>query len=509
MAKKITKNSTPRSKSLKPKPMPFETGIISEETFRNTVVNGLSDALLGMNSNAWNGLPFGPNQGTPITQVTTMQINLRYYFISNFRQMLSQAYCEKGLIRTACRVPVEDALRGGFEIISKQLSPDQIKDIQNVMETEGDLLVEADALTWNRLFGGAGTLIITNQDFYQPLNVQAIRVGDPLEFRAVDMWELYWTKQNTDDYSLAIDAQNLDVTDYYDYYGREIHRSRVLKKIGVNAPSFLRPRLHGWGLSICESMIDSINQYLKTNNLIFEVLDEFKVDVYKMKNLANTLLAATGTQTVRNRVAMANQLKNYNHAIVMDSEDDFIQKELTFAGIAETMDGIRKQVASDLRMPLTKLFGISAAGFNSGEDDIEVYNAMIESQIRSFAKKDLLRMVQLRCQQQYGMIPTDLCIEFEPLRVLSAEQEENVKTQKFNRLLAAKTSGEISSLEFRDACNKDSLLSIQLDTDEQTLALIDEEKDAQADQENEEGAPKSKGKEGSSQEADEVKQAKT
>jgi phage-related protein (TIGR01555 family) len=256
-------------------------------------------------------------------------------------------------------------------------------------------------------------------------------------------------------------------------------------------------------------MIDSINQYLKTNNLIFEVLDEFKVDVYKMKNLANTLLAATGTQTVRNRVAMANQLKNYNHAIVMDSEDDFIQKELTFAGIAETMDGIRKQVASDLRMPLTKLFGISAAGFNSGEDDIEVYNAMIESQIRSFAKKDLLRMVQLRCQQQYGMIPTDLCIEFEPLRVLSAEQEENVKTQKFNRLLAAKTSGEISSLEFRDACNKDSLLSIQLNTDEQTLALIDEEKDAQADQENEEGAPKSKGKEGSSQEADEVKQAKT
>ena len=31
----------------------------------------------------------------------------------------------------------------------------------------------------------------------------------------------------------------------------------------------------------------------------------------------------------------------------------------------------------NLKMPITKLFGISAAGFSSGEDDIENYNSMI------------------------------------------------------------------------------------------------------------------------------------
>jgi hypothetical protein len=61
-----------------------------------------------------------------------------------------------------------------------------------------------------------------------------------------------------------------------------------------------------------------------------------------------------------------------------------------------------------MRMPLTKLFGISAAGFNSGEDDIEVYNAMIESEIRGKLKYDLLRMVEIKCQKLFSMVPDDI-----------------------------------------------------------------------------------------------------
>jgi hypothetical protein len=55
--------------------------------------------------------------------------------------------------------------------------------------------------------------------------------------------------------------------------------------------------------------------------------------------------------------------------------------------------------------------------------------------------------------------------------MLSAEQEENVKTQKFSRLLQAKQANELSSKEFRDACNKDNLLSISLDINIDTQEL--------------------------------------
>lgn len=436
------------------------------------VNNGLTEAILGFNPNS-----LGPQ----VQQVDTLFKNNRWYMISNMRQLLSQIYVEHGLVQTIVDVPVDDGLRGGVEVKTKQLSEDEIDLLLTEMEREEDLRIVGQALKWNRLFGGAGVVIITDQDPSTPLNLAAITEDSPLEFRAVDMWELFWSKQNTSDYSAVIDSNEFQDVEFYDYYGKKLHKSRVLKMKGLTAPSFIRPRLRGWGFSVVETLARSINQYLKSTELLFEVIDEFKIDVYKIKNLTNTLLQPSGTQKIQNRIQLANQQKNFQNAIVMDGEDDYVAKELTFGGIAETMAGIRMQIASDMRMPLTKIFGISAAGFSSGEDDIENYNAMVESQVRQKSKFDILRLVEIRCQKLFGYVPDDLKIEFKPLRILSAEQEENVKTQKFNRVLAAKTAGEIDSFEFREACNRGNLLEIKLDTDDATIGKIESEKEAKAE----------------------------
>lgn len=449
----------------------------------NIVSNGLADAILG------NTDGFGPGQsiGVQLSQVDTLFKNNRWYLVSNFRQLLSEIYVEHGIIQTIIDVPVEDGLRGGVEIKTKQLSPEQIADIQSEMDREQDLVKVAQANKWNRLFGGGGILTITDQDSSMPLNVEAL-YGSPLAFRSVDMWELFWTKQNTSDYSAVIDGPDLIEGEWYDYYGKQVHTTRVMKMIGIEAPSFIRPRLRGWGVSKVETLVRSLNQYLKSTNLVFEVLDEFKVDVYKIKNLTNSLLSSGGETQIRKRIQLANQQKNFQNAITMDGEDDFIQKELSFAGLAETMAGIRMQIASDMRMPLTKLFGISATGFNSGEDDIENYNAMVESEVRNKCKYEIIRMIELRCMKNFGFIPDDLSIGFKPLRMLSAEQEENVKSQMFNRVLQAKQANEITSLEFRDAVNKANLLPIQLDTTAAAMGEIEEQQDADADSElNDEG----------------------
>ena len=230
-----------------------------------------------------------------------------------------------------------------------------------------------------------------------------------------------------------------------------------------------RPRLRGWGFSVAEALVRSINQYLKATDLGFEVLDEFKLDVYRLKDLASTLGSAQGEAAVKRRMTLANWLKNYQNALVLDKEDEFDHKQLSFSGLAEAMQGIRMQVASDMRMPLTKLFGISAAGFNSGEDDIEVYNSMVESSVRNKVKYILMKVIKLKCQKLFSFVPEDLTIEFQPLREMSSEQEETVKTGIFNRVLAAKSAGEITTHEFREACNKADLLPITLDTSEDAL----------------------------------------
>lgn len=440
------------------------------------VQNGLNDALgfggiAGFNT-------FGlPGQGNPwseqVSESTTLFKNLRWYLVSNFRQLLTELYVEIGLVQTIVDVPVDDGLRGGVKFKSKQLDESQIHELQVSIDRDDDLNTAGTAAKWNRLYGGAGLLIMTDQDPEEPLDISAIGPDTPLEFRAVDMWELFWDKQNTEGYDPEIQTQDFE---FYNYYAMNLHKSRVMRLKGMAAPSFIRPRLRGWGLSVVEILVRSINQYLKSTDLGFEVLDEFKLDVYKIKNLVNTLLSPNGQQKIQQRVQLANWQKNYQNAVVMDSEDDFDHKQLSFAGLAEAMAGIRMQVAADMRMPITKLFGTSVSnGFSTDQNDMENYNSMVESQVRSKLKYDLLRIAEIKCQKLFQFIPTDLELEFRPLRELTAVDEENVKTQKFNRLSLAKEKGEISTQEYRDACNKGNLFDIQLDTAEDRLNPNDPE----------------------------------
>lgn len=446
------------------------------------VQNGLADALgLGGGFGGFNpfNLPVGPGgfPGTEqISNVNTLFKNLRWYFVSNFRQLLSQVFVEIGLVQTVCILPVEDALRGGIEIHSKQLDEDQIKQVQISMDRDNDLNTVGQAAIWNRLFGGAGVIILTDQDPEEPLDLEALGPDDPMSLRACDLWELFWDKQNTEGYDPSIQSENFE---HYDYYGEKVHKSRVMRMKGLEAPSFNRPRLRGWGFSVVEILVRSINQYLKASDLGFEVLDEFKLDVYKIKNLVNTLLSPNGQQKIFQRVQLANLGKNYQNAVVMDSEDDFDHKQLSFAGLAEAMAGIRKQVAADMRMPMTKLFGSSESGGigNNDQNDLENYNAMVESQVRNKIKYEILRVIEIKCQMLFGFIPDDIEIKFVPLRVLSAVDEETVKTSKFNRVFQAQQAGLITTYEFRESCNKGSLLDITLDNSGDNLNPDDPEID--------------------------------
>lgn len=431
---------------------------------KNTLKKNSYAGAIGWPSN---GLPLMGNYNPwapQISQTNTLFYNMRWYLVSNMRQPLSEAYVEIGLIQTIVNVPVDDGLRGGIEIQSKQLDEIQIKELLINMEQADDLNTIGQAAKWNRLYGGAGVLIlIDDQDPMTPLDIEAIGPDSHVEFRAVDMWELFWDKQNTEGYDPSLQMQDFE---FYSYYSEQVHKSRVLRMTGLQAPSFIRPRLRGWGFSCVETLIRSINQYLKSTDVAFELLDEFKVDVYKIKNLVNMLLDPQAEANVSNRIRMMNWQKNYQNALVLDGEDDWDHKQVSFAGLAETMQQIRMQVAADMRMPITKLFGTTAStGLgNTDENDMENYNSMVEAEVRNKIKFHILKMCEIKCQMLFGFIPDDLEIDFKPLRILTAEQEENVKTQKFNRLLQARQAGEISTKDFKDACNKDNLLGIQLDT---------------------------------------------
>ena len=424
------------------------------------MINSLSSLCEMITNNNFLGFA---ETGPMISQTDTQFYNLRWYLISNLRQLLSQMYVEHGIVQTLIDQPVDDAFRAGFEVKSGQLDGDDIEELMICARKHKLVDRLKQAIKWGRLYGGGGVLIITPQNPESPLNIARIGPDTPLEFRSADMWEFFFYDQNVaGDLAVGM-ALGANMGEFYDYYGKRVHHSRVVRFVGKEPPAFIKPRLRGWGMSEVERLVRSLNQYLKNQDVIFELLDEAKVDVYKIKGFNSGLLNAQGTAKVAARIQAANQIKNFNSALTMDLDDDYIQKQINFTGLNDMLLQIRQGIAADLKMPMTKLFGISAAGFNSGEDDIENYNAMIESEIRSKCESELISLLQVCCQKVFGRTIPDLQVTFNPLRILNAKEEEEVKDSQYNRVMSSYQSGLIEAKEAKEAINKDSLLPVEID----------------------------------------------
>jgi len=419
------------------------------------VANSLSDLTGNIADNYVNQL----------NKLGTLDRNVRHGMITQNRSLLSDLYVEHGIVQTLVDQPVDDAFSKGFEIKSNMINEDEIVELQKHLVNCGAIEAIMQAFKWNRLFGGAGLIVVDDSELDKPLNLKQQKKDSNIMYYPADNWELDKPYYKTEGQRLA-DMGKESSEDELLFYGRKVDSSRVLQMKGKMAPSMPRQRLRGWGMSEIERLIRSINQYLKNNNVIFELLDEAKVDVFKIKEFNTALLTAQGTEAVEKRIQLGNQLKNYLNALVMDSEDDHEQKIMQFSGLSDMLQEVRMGIAADMKMPQTKIFGMSAAGFNSGEDDIENYNSMVESNVRRPAIDVLKKVIEVEAYRLFEVEIEDVEIEFPSLRVLDSEQEESVKNNQFERLRTTYELGLIDIKQFKEAVNKASLLPVQLDVNE-------------------------------------------
>lgn len=419
--------------------------------------NGLEDLVSGV----MGGGMGTHGQSDMLSQPYTLSEANAYTPLSLNRILLSYSYMTLGLVQTLVDQPVEDAFRGGIKFDCPELSHDEVKELLTAMDDEGDMKAIKDTAKWARLYGGAGLVLATNQDPLMPL--KPVAQGDSLKFIAADRWEL--TLSNLVNQTPQLGGPPA-ATVPYNYYGKRLHGSRVVKMLGREAPSIIRIRLQGWGMSEIERCIRSINSFVKFANVVFELIDEAKIDVYSIEGFNTALGTPSGSMQVQKRIQLSNLLKNYKRALVMDKEDGYAQKQLSFAGIAEIWSELRLNLASDLKMPMTKLFGLSAEGFSTGAEDIENYNSIVESDVRHPIRPLIVEAAKLRCQQRFGFTPEQLTVHFKPLRILDAVEEEQVATSKTNRVASLFDRNLLSGKESMEMLTSEDVMRIKTEVGE-------------------------------------------
>jgi len=338
--------------------------------------------------------------------------------------------------------------------LRRSITPEELRMLEIYIKREmiWDKVQEAEK--WKRLFGGSGIVILDGKDPSTPINLEAINQDTPLEFYVADNWELSAS-------STTLNSVDWMSEQPFTYYGHKIHKSRVIVFNGKKWPSLWRSVGRGWGMSALEPLIRTLNKGIKNENLIFELQDEAKIDVFKLNDFNDSMLDPDSTAAVQNRLQLGQTVKNYMKAIVLDGQDEYSQKQIHFNGLAELKEDNRVDMAADARITMTKLYGTTPAGFNSGESDRESYADSVESEIRIPLEPNIIKLLEIVGRKVLGKT-LDFGIEFQPLIRTTEYEAEKTKTLRLANLNEGSIWGRVNNVEWTKAVNASNIFGTEI-----------------------------------------------
>ena len=343
-------------------------------------------------------------------------------------QQLDAAYQSNWIARQIVDVPAQDATREWRRI--KSVSAEEITSL------EQDFLIPSlveEAVSWARLYGGAGIVMITDQDLEQPLNINAIGRGSLRQMVVFDRHDLTPTHLNVTN----ILSPNYLQPEFYQVLGgqQRIHWTHVARFMGAKIPRRQRILTQGWGDSELRKCLSDVADMVAAKDGIAELMQEANVDVIQAKGL-NDDLASDQDEEIIKRYDSISQLKSIVNMILLDEGEVYTRNTLALSGVAPVLEVFQSWISGCAKIPLTKIFGTSAKGLNAtGEGDAKNYNDDVRALQTSGIAQPLRLIDAIVSRSAVGSMPEDFDYIWNPL-----VQSNEVETAQAQLLQAQKAS---------------------------------------------------------------------
>lgn len=365
----------------------------------------------------------------------------RFLQVMQDRGQLDAAYRGDWIARKVIDVPPFDMTR---EWRRWHADPAQIAAIEAEEARLGVQRKVARALRLARLYGGAALVLGAGDgDPAQPL--PPLGRGGLRYLHVMHRWEIAPGEIDRDVLSPGFGEPGwyqVSSTGGTGAGGVRLHPSRVVRLLGAEVPD--GTAADGWGDSVLQAVMDAIRQAGLATQGVATLIHEAKLDVIRIPQLTQHLAQPDYASKLVDRFTLANTMKGLVNALVIDKEEEWERKQLSFAQLPEIMQQYLQIAAGAADIPATRLLGQAPAGLNAtGEGDIRNYYDRIAAEQRVTLGPALQRLDEALILSALGSRPPEIRCEWAPLWQLGAGEAATIAKTKADTSAAYAAAGLI------------------------------------------------------------------
>lgn len=305
---------------------------------------------------------------------------------------------------------------------------------RDILETERRFQVRTKinlALKMARLYGGSAILIGDGSpDPSKPLEVEKFRKGGLKYLHVLSRWELWSAEIQRDPLDPYYGEPQYYMLNAVEKGGVQIHPSRIIRFIGIPILE-LSWAYDGWGFSIFERVHEEIRNVTAAAGNMATMTYEGKLDVIKIPNLTNNVQDLNYRNKLTTRFSAANLNKSVHNALILDSEEEWDQKEINLSNMPEGIRTLLEICAGAANMPVTRLLGTSPKGLNAtGQSELRNYYDHINGDQEVDLRPRIERLDEVLVRHALGTFPAGIDYEWLPLWQMTEAEAAVLALQK-------------------------------------------------------------------------------
>lgn len=383
------------------------------------------------------------------------QVHLDYFASRSFIGFQACAiFAQHWLIDNACTIPVDDALRKGYELTKndeKEFDASTLSDIKE-LDKQFDIINKVrDFGKFGRVYGiriAVFNIDSSDPKYYElPFNIDGVK---DKAYKGISFFDPYYITPYLTADNTRPGSQSFYEPDYWLINGKKYHKSHLVIFRHSDVAQVLKPSYIYGGISLTQQIFEAVYNAEITASEVPMIVQTMRMNTLKT-DIKRAIADPVGFEE---RVGMIHHYQNNYGTRFIGLDDDFSQIQTTLTGLDELVMGRYQIVAAVAKMPIAKLMMTDlTGGLVKGGGEEAIYHESLES-LQMKLKPMLERHYQLLLKSEFGNADC-IDVEFNKLDAMTEKEMAEVNLIKSQTARNYQDAGSIDGQDIRDTLISD------------------------------------------------------